>query len=176
MDRLLLTRDDHIAYRYHPLQNLGDMDMTFLIDLRVHEGREREGVIARKAGVWEMRLNRQGQLELELQARKQNRSQIIRSKLPLAAGTRYSVAFSIVGMKRLANYARLYVRAASHRGFIKVGEGLGVRNAQFNTDGIELGTSKQVGRSIDGTLWNPRLFIAPFTADELSAVHAGADQ
>jgi arylsulfatase A-like enzyme len=165
-----------IAYQYDPLQNLNDMDMTFMVDFKLSKIPRHNAVIARKPGVWELRLSPDRQLELKLSSKENKHVEITGSDYQVAAGRRYSVAFTIVGMKRLSNYARLYAREDSQNSFEKIAEGVGVRGTRFNAYAIELGTSKPGQNSIEGTLWNPRLFITPFTNDELPAVRLITDQ
>lgn len=156
-----------VVYAYHPLQNITDQDFTFLVSIRLASRAPGRTPIANQAGAWSLHLDADGRLALTLDGRRGRRRAIV-SGLELLPGVRYEVAFSIVGMKNLPNYVRLFARAEGQQDFQLVGEGVGIASVTENQYPIQLGGGPDEPGTLNGELVRPAFFLSPFNLDELN--------
>lgn len=156
-----------VEYGYHPLQNITDQDFTFMVSIRL-ASRESVGTpIASQPGAWSLRVNADGGLALTLSGQR-GRQQTIVSRLKISPGVRYELVFSIVGMKNLPNYVRLFSRTEGQQAFQLVGEGVGIASVGDNQYPIQLGGGPGDSGVLNGELAEPAFFLAPFNLDELN--------
>ncbi len=163
-----LKSSGRMKFNFSALQNFADMDFTFVAHLTPARIHDKKAVIAQKPGTWVLQINQDQQLELVLTSTKGERRVIVANDLTLQSGKPMSIAFSIVGMKRVNSYVRFYARKEGAKSFRLVGEGQGVRGAAANRNPVQLGGTGLVQASFEGVISNPRFFIAPFNETELS--------